>query len=267
MIDTHCHLSFPDYHADRAAVIQRAKDAGCVGFISIATEPEDWIRTLDIAEAYPLMRVGLGVHPNHTQIYSTAVADELRELARTRPRVVAIGETGLDFFRESNLTESERSAARALQYESFRAHLRIAAELNLPFILHCRAAENEMLDVLTEERERIGRPLRGVWHCFTATPEHAARATELKLYFGLGGIITFPKSTIIREAITTMPADRLLLETDCPFLSPQGFRNVRRNEPSFLTSVVTALADTRKIPAEEIGRVTTENARALFGTW
>ena len=238
-----------------------------MGFVAVATEPEDWVRTLDIAEAYPAMRVALGVHPNHTQGYTGEIGEQLRVLASKNPRVVAIGETGLDFYREANLTDAERDAARALQYESFRTHLRIAAELNLPFILHCRAAESEMLDVLTAEHERIGRPLRGVWHCFTGTTEHAKRASELNLYFGLGGIITFPKSAPIREAIAAMPVERLLLETDCPFLSPQGFRNVRRNEPSFLTSVVNTLAEVRATPAGDIRRITTENARALFGTW
>jgi TatD DNase family protein len=258
MIDTHCHLSFPDYNGDRAAVIQRAADVGVVGFVSVATEPEDWYRTLDIAEMYPAMRVAVGVHPNHAQVYSPAVAEELRKTA-THARVVGIGETGLDFYRET--------APRDKQFESFRTHLTVAAERNLPFILHCRNAENEMLQELTAERTRIGRPLRGVWHCFTAGVEHARRAIELDLYFGLGGIVTFQKSTAIREAIALLPENRLLLETDCPFLSPQGFRNQRRNEPSFLTSVVTTLSEVRQTTPDEIRRITTENARALFGTW
>src|SRR5581483_1456148 len=111
-----------------------------------------------IAEAYPAVRVALGVHPNHAQVYTPAVAEELRELSRTRPRIVAIGETGLDFYRDN--------APRDKQYESFREHLKIAAELDLPFILHCRASETELLGELSRERGRIKRPLRGVWHCF-----------------------------------------------------------------------------------------------------
>ena len=259
MIDTHCHLSFPDYNADRAAVIQRAMDAGVVAFVSIATEPEDWYRTLDIAEMYPAMRVALGVHPNHTQTFTQAIGTELRK-AVTNKRVVAIGETGLDFFRET--------APREKQVESFLTHLTIAEETNLPFILHCRNAEKEMLGLLVIEQYRIKRrQMNGVWHCFTGTVDDAERASVLGLYFGLGGIVTYPKSTAIREAIAIMPENRLLLETDCPFLSPQGFRSQRRNEPSFLTSIVTTLAEVRRTTPEEIRRITTENARALFGTW
>ena len=258
MIDTHCHLSFPDYNGDRAAVIQRATDAGVVAFISVATEPEDWYRTLDIAEMYPSMRVAVGVHPNHAQAYNTAMGDELRKTVKNK-RVVAIGETGLDFYRET--------APREKQVESFLTHLTVAADENLPFILHCRNAENEMLGMLALERDRLKRPLRGVWHCFTASVDHAKCAMELDLYFGLGGIVTFPKSTAIREAIAVMPENRLLLETDCPFLSPQGFRNQRRNEPSFMTAIVTTLAEVRGTTTEEIRRITTENARTLFGTW
>jgi TatD DNase family protein len=258
MIDTHCHINFPDFNADRDAVIKRAKEAGVVGFITVATEPENWRRSLDLAEGQPTVRVALGVHPNHAECYSAAALAELKELATSNARVVAIGETGLDFFRDG--------APREKQFESFRAHLELAAELNKPFILHCRAAETEMLEVLSAEQKRIGRPLRGVWHCFTATTEFAARASELNLYFGLGGIVTYPKSGSIREAVATMPLNKIVLETDCPFLPPQGWRG-QRNEPAYLTKVVETLAEVRHTTPVEIKRVTTENARALFGSW
>jgi TatD DNase family protein len=258
VIDTHCHINFPDFNADRDAVIKRAKDAGVEGFITVATEPENWRRSLDLAEGQPSVRVALGVHPNHAECYSAAALAELKELAAKNSRVVAIGETGLDFFRDG--------APREKQFESFKAHVELAAELNKPFILHCRAAEAEMMEMLRAEQSRLGRPLRGVWHCFTSTTEFAAKATELGLYFGLGGIVTYPKSGSIREAVATMPADKILLETDCPFLPPQGWRG-QRNEPSYLTKVVETLAEVRKTSADEVCRTTTENARALFGTW
>jgi TatD DNase family protein len=123
-----------------------------------------------------------------------------------------------------------------------------------------------MLGVLEELKTKQNATLNGVWHCFTATKEHAARAAELGLYFGLGGIITYPKAQELRDAVATLPADKIVLETDCPFLPPQGLRG-QRNEPAYLSKVVEVLAQVRKISPDEVRRVTTENARRLFGTW
>lgn len=258
IIDTHCHLNFSDFNKDRADILKRAADAGVHGFVTVATGPGEWQRCLDLAEGHPEIRVALGVHPNESGVYSAKIGEDLRALAQKDSRVVAIGETGLDFFREN--------APRDKQHESFARHLEISAELNKPFILHCRAAEAEMLDVLVAFQKKSGAPLRGVWHCFTSTAEFAARAAELGLYFGLGGIVTYPKAGDLRAAVAALPADRILLETDCPFLPPQPWRG-QRNEPSYLTKVVETLAEVRKTMGGEIERVTTENARRLFGTW
>src|SRR6185295_8903733 len=140
MIDTHCHLSYEDFNADRDAMIQRARDAGVVAFVTIATGPEDWHRCLDLAEGRPDVRVALGIHPNEASCFSEKVFAEMSALAAKDPRVVAIGETGLDFYRDH--------APRDKQYAAFHAQLKLSDELKKPFILHCRAAENEMLDVL-----------------------------------------------------------------------------------------------------------------------
>jgi len=258
IIDTHCHLNFPDYNNDRDAVMQRAADAGVSAFIVVATGPHEWQRTLDLAEGHRDLRVALGVHPNEAAVYTPEVAAQLKELSRHDSRVVAIGETGLDFFREN--------APRHKQLESFKAHLTISHELKKPFVLHCRAAESETMEILTEFQRSSGVPLSGVWHCFTSTPAFAAKAMELDLYFGLGGIVTYPKATEVRDAVAMLPAGRIVLETDCPFLPPQGWRG-KRNEPSYLSKVVEILADVRKTTREEIERQTTENARRLFGTW
>lgn len=256
MIDTHCHITYPDFNSDRDAMLERAARAGVSGFVTVATGPAEWQRCLDLAEGRPAIRVALGIHPHEASAHSPAVAAELRRLAQGDARVVAIGETGLDFFRDHS--------PRDKQYEAFRSQLDIAEEIDKPFILHCRAAEAEMLDVLSEHQQRTGRPLRGVWHCFTSTAPFAARAVALGLYFGLGGIITYPKAAELRAAVSGLPPDKILLETDSPFLPPQGWRG-QRNEPAYLAKVVEVLSQTRQASEDEIRRATSENARRLFG--
>ncbi|HYF51057.1 MAG TPA: TatD family hydrolase [Planctomycetota bacterium] len=257
IIDTHCHLSYPDFDRDRDEMLARAKAAGVEAFVTIATGPEDWRRCLDLAEGRPAVRVAMGIHPNEADIYSEKTFAELSQLARGNNRVVGIGETGLDYYRENSPREKQRA--------SFDAHLNLAEELKKPFILHCRAAEDDMLKVL-EERAATGKSLHGVWHCFSASPDVAKRAMKLGLYFGLGGISTYPKATDVRAAAAIIPADRIVLETDCPFLPPQGWRG-QRNEPAYLKKVVEVLAETRSVPPSEIERLTSENARRLFGEW
>jgi TatD DNase family protein len=255
MIDSHCHLSYEDFNADRDAMIQRARDAGVEVFVTIATGPEDWHRCLDLAEGRPYVRVALGIHPNEASCFSDSVFAEMRVLAASDPRVVAIGETGLDFYRDN--------APREKQYEAFAAQLKLADELKKPFILHCRAAEKEMLDVLENHRAETGRVLHGIWHCFTATKEFGQRAAKLGLYFGLGGVITYPKANEVREAVALLPADKLLLETDCPFLTPQPWRG-KRNEPAYLTAVVAKLAEIRGTTSAAMDATTNANAKKLF---
>jgi len=256
MIDSHCHLSFPEFNHDRDEVLKRAADVGVTNFITVATDPEDWKRCLDLAARRPVVSVALGLHPNEAGIFTPAVAEALTRLAENNPRVVAIGETGLDWYRKQCPPER--------QLESFRAHLRTAAIVRKPFILHCRDAEKETLAELSACQAQSGAPLRGVWHCFSATAECARQAVELGLYLGLNGVVTYPKNTALRETVADLPADRLLLETDCPFLPPQGWRG-QRNEPAYLTKVVAVLAAVRKTDPEEICRATVENTHALFG--
>jgi TatD DNase family protein len=256
MMDSHCHLTFPEFHDDLDDVLKRATDAGVTSFITVATDPEDWRRCLDLAAGRPAVSVALGIHPNEAGCFTPAAAEELRRLAESDARVAAIGETGLDWYR--------KQCPRERQLESFRAHLRIAAAVRKPFILHCRDAEQETLDELSAFQAQSSAPLRGVWHCFSATAACARRAVELGLYFGLNGVVTYPKNGALRETVAGLPADRLLLETDCPFLPPQGWRG-QRNEPAYLTKVVAVLAEIRKTDPEKIGRATAENTRALFG--
>ncbi|MCW8133214.1 MAG: TatD family hydrolase [Planctomycetota bacterium] len=255
LIDTHCHVSYPDFDRDRDAVLARAKDAGVACMITVATDPSCWQRYLDLSEGRPQVRVALGFHPNYADTYSAeAFADLRARIEKNRDRVVAVGETGLDFFRDS--------CAPELQARAFQAQLDLAAELDLPFILHCRKAEREMLDVLAAQRKRLGA-LRGVWHCFSASVAHMKEAVDLGLYLGFGGILTYPKAQEVRDAAQAAPAERLLLETDAPYLPPQPWRG-QRNEPAYVAETARRLAEVRGVPPDELAQTTSANARALF---
>ncbi len=254
MIDTHCHLTSHDFDTDCDAVIQRAQEAGVEAFITIGTEPADWPRCLNLAQRRPAVAAALGIHPNEASCFCADSLAQLRMYA-SDSRVLGIGETGLDFYRDH--------APREKQYDAFQAQLELAEELKKPFVLHCRAAENEMLDVLEKHRVKTGRALNGVWHCFTAAKEFGLRAAEMGLYFGLGGVVTYPKADSVREAVALLPEDRLLLETDCPYLAPKPWRG-KRNEPAYLTAVSMTLAEVRGCTVESIRLATTANAKRLF---
>ena len=255
MIDTHCHFTSADYDTDCDAVIQRAQEAGVTDFITIGTGPDDWQKCIALAERNPAVRTAIGIHPNEASVFSTEAMFVLGSMA-SQCHVVGIGETGLDFYRDH--------APRDKQFDAFRAHLELSDELKKPFILHCRAAEKEMLDVLEAHRVKTGRTLNGVWHCFTAAKEFGLRAAEMGLYFGLGGVLTYPKANEVRDAVAALPEDRLVLETDCPYLPPQPWRG-KRNEPSFLSAIVQKLSDVRGTSPDSVRDFTTRNALALFG--
>ncbi len=259
LVDTHGHVCYPDFDRDRDAVLDRAKAAGVIGMLSVATGPDCWTRYLDLTEGRPPCRVALGFHPNYADTFSAANLELLRAaFARNAGKAIAVGETGLDFFRDSSAPEIQRQA--------FQAQLDLAADLGLPFILHCRKAEREMCDVLRAQRKKLGRPLSGVWHCFSATPEYMQEAVELGLHLGFGGILTYPKAQEVRDAALAAPSERLLLETDAPYLPPQPWRG-QRNEPAYVLETARRLAQVRGVTLEEIAGVTTANARRLFKAW
>ena len=257
LIDTHCHVSYPDFDQDRDAVLARAAQARVALMLTVATDPGCWHRYLDLSEGRPQLRVALGFHPNHAETFSGGELLALKALfEKHRGKAVAVGETGLDFFRDHCSPEIQRRA--------FQAQLDLAAELDLPFILHCRKAEREMLDVLAAQQAKLKQPLRGVWHCFNGTPEFMQEAVALGLHLGIGGILTYPKAQEVRDAAQAAPAGRLLLETDAPYLPPQPWRG-QRNEPAYVAETARKLAEVRGVSTEELARLTTENARALFG--
>ena len=249
MIDTHCHLADKRFDKDREQAIERAHATGVRAFVEIAYAPEIVPRAHAIAARHPNLFLAVGVHPSDAGRVPAAYLDELRDHAR-HARVVAIGETGLDFHRDR--------APREAQERWFRAQLALADVMGLPVVIHQRAALEETLAILEAARPEAG----GVLHCFDDGPDAVTRARALGFKLGIGGCVTYGHEPL-DEAVRMAPHDMLVLETDSPYLEPEP-RSLRRNEPALLPRVVARLAALRGWSAEETVRVTTANARALF---
>lgn len=259
LIDSHCHLPDEAYATDLPAVLHRASEAGVIAMLAVATSPGDWQPYLDLPAHGPQLRVALGFHPNSAKEYTPKTFERLRSLIEAnRERVVAVGEIGLDFYRDWATPEEQRPL--------FELQLDLAVELDLPVVLHCRAAEKEMLEMLRSRHSPGAKALRGVWHSFTGQVEDALAAIELGLHVAFNGILTYPKAQNVRDAARALPLERLLLETDAPYLPPEPRRG-KRNEPAFMVRTAERLAQERGRSLEEIARVTTANARQLFGAW
>ncbi len=275
LIDTHCHLHFPTYDADREAVLARMNEKN-IWAITIGTATENAKKGIALAEANDGIWATVGLHPSHT---TTEHVDEdegkvdehdvtvegLVSLARSSKKVVAIGEAGLDFYR---LPVDDRQGAIEKQEKVFRTHLLAAQELDLPVVIHCRDALTRLAEILQESRD-TGYALRGVVHSFTGTWEEAKPLIDLGMHIAVNGIATFPlrkgqdPATAIDRTIENIPLDRLLVETDAPWLAPTAYRG-KRNEPAYVEEVAKHVAAVRGSTVEEIARQTTENAMALF---
>ncbi|MFZ8844895.1 TatD family hydrolase [Thermoflexus sp.] len=252
-IDTHCHLDDPAFDPDREEVLARARMAGVEILILPGVEPEGIPRALALAERHPGLYVAVGIHPHVASQFSSQLLAQLRSWAR-HPRVVAIGEIGLDFYRDRSPREAQR--------EAFRAQLELAGELGLPVIIHQREAREAVMEEL--ERWLAARPgARGVLHAFSGDPAMARIAVEWGFLLGIGGPLTYPRAESLREAARAVGLDGLVLETDAPYLPPQPHRG-RRNEPAYLRNVAEALAQLLGLPMEQIARQTTANACRLF---
>jgi TatD DNase family protein len=252
IIDTHAHLDFPDYDGDRGDVVFRAWEAGLAAIITIGIEPAHWPKTLQIAGQHPGVYAALGVHPNSANQTSAHTLSQLEELCRSgAQRVVGIGETGLDYYRQY--------VSHDAQKESFRAHLDLARQLDLPVIIHNRDAELDVLDTL----KRDGKGTRGVMHSFSGDIEYARECIKLGYMISLAGPVTFRKAADKHAIAKEVPLERLLVETDCPFLTPEPYRG-RRNEPAYAAYTARAIADLRGLSYEEVARTTTQNALSLF---
>ena len=252
LVDSHCHLDFDSLAEDRAAVLDRARQAGIETVVTICTRMSRFGDILAIAAGHERVYCSVGVHPHNTDADGIGNAAQLVEKTE-HSRVVGIGETGLDYF----YTNSRPDAQRA----SFLAHIEAARQTGLPLIVHTRDADEETMEILTAEREKGAFP--GVIHCFTASRALAERAVALGLYISFSGILTFKKADALRDIARDLPEDRLLVETDAPFLAPVPHRG-KTNEPSFVVHTAQCLATVRDLPMERLERATTDNFYRLF---
>ena len=255
LIDTHVHINFETFESDLEAVAQRWRDAGVVRLIHSCVEPAEFSSTQAIADRFPELSFAVGLHPLDADKWTAASGSQISELAASDSRVVAIGETGLDFYKADN---------RQQQTEAFQTQLAIAQALNLPVIIHCRDAAPEMAQLLREFWQHQG-PVRGVMHCWGGTPTETEWFLELGFYISFSGTVTFKNATQIQASARMVPSDRLLVETDCPFLAPVPKRGERRNEPAYVRYVAEHVAQLRSVPLEVLAAQTTQNACQLFG--
>jgi TatD DNase family protein len=252
LVDRHCHLDFPDFAEERDAIIARALEAGVGRMVTISTRVRLFPDILAIAEAYPQVYCSVGTHPHNAGEETDVTVDDLVRLAN-HPKVVAIGEAGLDYFYDN--------APRDAQAAGLRTHIAAARITGLPLVIHSRDADEDMASILTEETGKGAFPF--VLHCFSSGRALAETGIALGGYVSFSGILTFKRSDALRDIARDLPHDRLLVETDAPYLAPQSRRG-RRNEPSYVVETAGVLADAIGVSREEIGRLTTENFFRLF---
>ena len=252
IVDHHCHLDFPDFAADLDGVIARARAAGVARMVTISTRIRKFPQVLAVAEKYPEVYCSVGTHPHNAHEELDLPVDEIIRLSE-HPKVVAIGEAGLDYHYKHSTPEA--------QAEGFRRHIAAARETGLPLEIHTREADADAIAILEDEHARGTFP--AILHCYTGGPELARRAVELGLYVSFTGVVSFKKSDALRAIACDVPLDRLLVETDAPYLAPEPFRG-KTNEPAFVVHTAAALAKARGVPAEVIAAATTDNFFRLF---
>jgi TatD DNase family protein len=252
LVDSHCHLDFPDFADEVDAVVARAGQAGIGRIVTISTRVKRHDGVLALSERFPSVYCSVGTHPHHAhEELDITVADLV---ARTRhPKVVAIGEAGLDYHYEYSPREA--------QAQGFRAHIAAARQTGLPLVIHSREADDDMAAILTEEMGKGA--FAAVLHCFTGTRALAQAGIALGLYVSFTGILTFKKSEELRAIAAELPADRVLVETDAPYLAPGRYRG-KRNEPAYVVETARVLADVKGVSLDEITRRTTDNFFRLF---
>ena len=252
LVDSHCHLDFPDFAADLDGVVDRARAQGIGRIVTISTRVRKLPDLLAIAERFDDVFCSVGTHPHNAHEELDIGTVDLVATA-THPKVVAIGEAGLDYFYDKS--------PRAAQEQGFRAHIAAARETGLPLVIHSREADDDMARILEEETGKGAFP--AVLHCYTGGRDLATRAIALGLSISFTGILTFKNSSALRDIAAELPADRILVETDAPYLAPGKFRG-KRNEPSYVAETARTLAQTRGVSDDEIARQTTENFFRLF---
>ena len=253
LIDTHCHLTFEPLARDVPGVIERSRAAGVTGWITVGTSLEDDGKAIDLAANYENMYAAVGIHPHEAKTGDAAALAELKRLAQ-QDKVVAIGETGLDF--HYNFSKQPDQA------RVFSAHLDIARALGLPVIVHSRNAFDETVEIL----DRSGGGLKGVvFHCFSGSADHARQLLDHGYYLSFTGVVTFKNADATRAAAQVVPLDRLMVETDAPYMSPEPVRKQKPNEPALMVHTARLLADLKGVSLEDFAHATTRNAVEFFG--
>lgn len=252
LVDSHCHLDFPDFADDLDAIVARAEAAGIGRIVTISTRVKRLDALLAITARFPNVYCSVGTHPHNVDEEDGIAAEQLIELTR-HPKVVALGEAGLDYFYQHG--------SREAQQRGFRTHIAAARATGLPLVIHTREADEDCGRIL--EEEIADGSFRAVLHCYTGGRELAMKAISMGLSISFTGILTFKKSQALRELAAELPADRIMVETDAPYLAPGKFRG-KRNEPAYVVEIAKVLAEARGVSLEEISRQTTENFFRLF---
>ncbi len=251
MIDSHCHLDREPLISNLSQVLTRAKDVGLEKLLTICTTSSGYNDILDIVSKDPMIYGTFGIHPHETKNYLIE-KDEIVKKVRMDSKIIGVGETGLDFYYNNSDKDT--------QLKSFQNHIEAAIDLNIPLIIHSRNAENETYDIL---KKNYQKNLKILMHCFTGSTDFALNLVRLNAYFSASGIITFKKSTELQETFKKIPEDKLLIETDSPFLSPEPNRG-KKNEPSFIKFTAQKLANLRNIDVDKLILLTTNNFNILF---
>jgi len=252
LIDTHCHLTFDDLLGDIEQVLQRSRAAGVTSWITVGTDTEENRKAIELAGRFDNMYAAIGIHPHDAKSVTAGTIAELKKLAENE-KVVAIGETGLDYHYDFS--------KRHDQVRVFAEHLRVAAELNLPVIIHCRKAFEETLDILERHGHGVGKV---VFHCFSGSAEQASTLLDLGFYISFTGVVTFKNARIKQQAAKVVPLDRLMLETDCPYMSPEPMRKQKVNEPALMVHTAGFLAQLKGMEFADFARSVTATSKAFF---
>jgi TatD DNase family protein len=250
LVDTHCHLEMAQFDKDRDGVIERARGVGLEAVITIGSDPESNVKALKLSEKHDFVYCSVGIHPHDAKDFTEDIYEKLRQWADNK-KVVSVGETGLDFH--------YRHSPEEVQKEVFRRHLALAIEKNLPSVIHSREAKKDTIDILKESGMN-----KGVLHCFSGDIGMAEDAMSMGLYISIAGPVTFKNARMLREVVKAIPDDYLLIETDAPYLAPVPFRG-KRNEPAYMVHTAQEVANIRGVSINDIARITTLNARRLFG--
>jgi TatD DNase family protein len=252
LIDTHCHLTFEGLAENVAAVIERSKAAGVTGWITVGTNPQHNRKAVELAEKFENAYAAVGIHPHEAKTVTADTLKELLELAQHN-KVVAIGETGLDYHYNHSKPQE--------QMRAFVSQLKIAKDLNLPVIVHCREAFDETMGIL----EQYGGDVKKVvFHCFSGSAEQAKIALDKGFYISFTGVVTFKNAEKTRRAAEVVPLDRLMIETDCPYMSPEPMRKQKLNEPAFMVHTAAFLAELKKMDLGDFAEAVTATSKAFF---